>query len=142
MKTQSFVFRLAELPSLAEQLLPLLAERPKVFLKGQMGAGKTTLVRAICQALGSEDEISSPTFPIIQQYRAGQRTIFHVDLYRLNRAQEAIDIGMEDILYDPNAYVFVEWYGLVEDILPTKSMFWDLELLDEDTRRLSVRWEA
>jgi tRNA threonylcarbamoyladenosine biosynthesis protein TsaE len=139
MNTAVFVFRLAELPQLAAQLLPLLAQRPKVFLKGQMGAGKTTLVRAICQALGSQDEISSPTFPIIQQYRAGESAIFHVDLYRLNRAQEAIDIGMEDILYDSKAFVFVEWYGLVEDILPPNAMFWDLETVDEDTRRLSVR---
>ena len=83
---------------------------------GKMGAGKTTFVKAICEELGVEDVITSPTFAIINEYE-GDETIYHFDFYRIKKLEEVYDMGYEDYFYS-GALCFIEWPELIEEILP------------------------
>ena len=83
---------------------------------GKMGAGKTTFVKAICEELGVEDVITSPTFAIINEYE-GDETIYHFDFYRIKKLEEVYDMGYEDYFYS-GAFCFIEWPELIEEILP------------------------
>jgi tRNA threonylcarbamoyladenosine biosynthesis protein TsaE len=91
----------------------------KVFaIYGKMGAGKTTFIKAVCQTLGVEDVINSPTFAIVNEYIDGQgQPIYHFDFYRIKTPQEVLDIGYEDYVYSGHV-CFMEWPELVENLLP------------------------
>ena len=80
-----------------------------VFLVGDLGTGKTTLVKEIIHALGSNDQVKSPTFTIIEPYELALETIYHMDLYRINDSSELESIGLEEYLNEPNAIIFIEW---------------------------------
>ena len=88
---------------------------------GKMGAGKTTFIKALCQQLGVEEEVTSPTFAIVNEYQAGDNCptplIYHFDFYRIKRLEEAYDIGFDDYV-DSGNLCFIEWPELVEEILP------------------------
>lgn len=85
---------------------------------GKMGAGKTTFIKAVCEALGVTDVINSPTFAIVNEYLSGAgEPIYHFDFYRIKKEQEVLDIGYEDYVYSGNI-CFMEWPELIEDILP------------------------
>ncbi|MBP7273376.1 MAG: tRNA (adenosine(37)-N6)-threonylcarbamoyltransferase complex ATPase subunit type 1 TsaE [Saprospiraceae bacterium] len=110
----------------------------KIMLLGEMGAGKTTFTQAFCKNLGVQEVVNSPTFPIINQYHYHNHLqqivpFYHIDLYRLQILQEAIDIGIDDILDDEN-YCIVEWYQLIAPILPEKVLFIHIELLQNNQR--------
>ena len=129
-------YKISELAAVAAKIL---AESPTRFftLKGEMGAGKTTLVAAFGACLGVLDAVASPTFPIISQYKCeNAERIFHLDLYRLKSEQEAIDIGIEDIIYDKNAYIFIEWHEIIADLLPENVAHIVIKTVDNDTRSL------
>ena len=91
----------------------------RVFaLYGKMGAGKTTLIKAICRELGSKDNITSPTFALINEYTTFSGTlIYHFDFYRIKKLEEAYDLGYEDYIYSGN-YCFIEWPEMIESLLP------------------------
>lgn len=95
----------------------------KVFLfYGTMGAGKTTFIRAICEEMGVEESVNSPTFAIINEYKAGNGDpIFHFDFYRINKEEEALDFGYEDYFYSGNI-CFVEWPEKIENLLPADAV--------------------
>jgi tRNA threonylcarbamoyladenosine biosynthesis protein TsaE len=124
------------------ELAAMLGEQRKVALYGTLGAGKTSLVQAFCRWLGVEDSPTSPTFSLINEY--GYRDVanqpalvHHLDLYRLNTLEEAFDIGIEEILYDP-WYCFIEWPQLIEAILPEDTVKIQLEIMSETARRLLI----
>ncbi len=133
----SRAYNLTEIASVANEILQTSATR--IFtLAGEMGAGKTTLVGGFAKALRSVDAVASPTFPIISQYKTeNDGRIFHIDLYRLKNQQEAIDIGIEDIIYDKNAYIFIEWHEIIADLLPENVIHINLEILDTENRLMS-----
>lgn len=107
----------SELPQVAQQILQQCHSKTIVFI-GQMGAGKTTLIKELCKQLGVKDQTSSPTFAIINEYRDKQnKPIYHFDLYRLKNLNEVFDLGYEDYFYSGH-YCFVEWPQIMEKHLP------------------------
>ena len=86
---------------------------------GAMGAGKTTFIKALCRILGVEDEVNSPTFAIVNEYRSATTAelIYHFDFYRIKKIEEVYDMGYEDYFYS-GCLCFVEWPGLIEELLP------------------------
>ncbi|MCL4136242.1 UNVERIFIED_CONTAM: hypothetical protein GTU68_036334 [Idotea baltica] len=102
-----------------------------------MGVGKTTLVKAIVKQLGSLDDVSSPTFSIINEYQAADTLIYHFDLYRINDIEEAYNFGIEDYLYSNN-WSIIEWPDVIKDILPEQFNRIDLTLNDDKTRTLKL----
>lgn len=117
-----------------------------ISLTGDLGAGKTNLVQGAARELGVEDPVGSPTFVLVREYR-GTLPIYHLDVYRLERIQEVLDLGFEDLL-DPHGVVFIEWGGGIEGLLPASHL--EVELLSlegELDREVVVRargpaWEA
>jgi tRNA threonylcarbamoyladenosine biosynthesis protein TsaE len=109
----------------------------KIFaFHGDMGAGKTTFIHALCEAMGVVDVISSPTFSIINQYatKSGQ-TVYHMDLYRIKDENEAINAGVEDSLYSGNTCL-VEWPEKVPGIFPGNTLHIYITSIDDNTRKL------
>lgn len=115
-------FTLDEIGTAAATFWQQAARYPVITFSGDLGAGKTTFISALCRVQGVEDTVSSPTYSIINEYRftdeAGQpHTIYHMDWYRLNSVEEAINAGVEDSLYRPNAWCFVEWAERAPELL-------------------------
>ena len=100
----------------AREFIENMGESRVFAFYGKMGAGKTTFVKAVCEELGVEDVITSPTFAIINEYE-GDETIYHFDFYRIKKLEEVYDMGYEDYFYS-GALCFIEWPELIEEILP------------------------
>ena len=128
---------LDELDKVAEAVVESLNGRTVVALDAPMGAGKTTLVSQIAKYLGSEDDVTSPTFAIVNQYE-GERTIYHFDMYRIDRIEEALDFGSEEYL-SSGELCLVEWPVKVEALLPEDTMVVKIEILSETARRFVIR---
>lgn len=119
------------------------AKHARVFaFHGEMGAGKTTFIRELCDYLGVEDAVSSPTFALINEYHFHQegrdRTIYHMDWYRLRDTEESVNAGMEDALNDPDAYCFVEWAEKASALLPRPHLRVEIKVKDILERKMSV----
>ena len=141
-KVEILVHSLSDLAAAIPKLAETLGGRRKVALYGDLGAGKTTLVQAYCRWLGVDDTVTSPTFSLINQYRylgaeGKQALVHHLDLYRLKNEQEAFDIGIEDILYDP-WYCFIEWPQVIEAMLPEDTVKIQLDIMSDSARRLLI----
>ena len=109
---------LESLPEVAKKILETFADSRVFALYGRMGAGKTTLIRELCRQLGVSDEVQSPTFAIINEYKTlSGGSVFHFDFYRINKIEEVFDIGYEDYVYS-GSYCFIEWPELAGDLLP------------------------
>ena len=128
---------LDELDKVAEAVVESLNGRTVVALDAPMGAGKTTLVSQIAKYLGSEDDVTSPTFAIVNQYE-GERTIYHFDMYRIDRIEEALDFGSEEYL-SSGELCLVEWPEKVAALLPEDTMVVKIEILSETARRFVIR---
>jgi tRNA threonylcarbamoyladenosine biosynthesis protein TsaE len=108
----------ASLPEAAREFIGTMGDATVFAFRGEMGAGKTTFIKAICEALGVEDTINSPTFAIVNEYRsATAELIYHFDCYRIKQIEEALDFGFEDYM-DSGALCLIEWPENVEELLP------------------------
>jgi len=112
-------FKLAELPLVAEELIQALGDTRVVALDAPMGAGKTTLVHAICEALKVKDPVASPTFSIINEYASPSGPVFHIDCYRFKSEEETVDAGSEDCLMGDH-WCFIEWAEMIPNLLPDR----------------------
>ncbi len=122
-----------ELPQIANEVFSF-ANTIKIWLfVGELGAGKTTFIKELCKVLGVKDEVSSPTFSIINEYLADQTSVYHFDFYRLKNVDEAMDIGVVDYFYSGN-YCFIEWPQKVEVILPDELLMIDIEGSEGENR--------
>jgi len=120
----------------AEQFLADIAGSNIIALYGAMGAGKTTLIKAICKALGVEESVTSPTFTIVNEYRTSEdEPIYHFDFYRIEKLAEAFDIGFEEFV-ESNNLCLIEWPEKVEQILPGNTLRVKIEVTDDGHRRL------
>lgn len=109
---------LAEINQAAKQFLELVGEERIFAFYGEMGVGKTTFIKALCKEMQVEDEITSPTFAIVNEYFSeAYGRIFHFDFYRINSLQEVYDLGFGEYL-ESGSYIFMEWSEKIEEILP------------------------
>ncbi len=135
-------YNIAELDSLAREIWQEGKSFKTWAFYAPMGAGKTTLVHSLCEFLGVKETISSPTFALINEYSSPVAgTIFHMDWYRLKDEQEAVQAGMEDAILSNN-YCFIEWPEKAEEILPENIFRINIELVDENTRRITTSAKA
>jgi len=122
----------------AEKFLEIIQKPQVIAFIGEMGAGKTTFIKAICKALGVTDTVNSPTFAIINEYETqANKPIFHFDLYRLENPEEVLDIGFEDYLFSGN-WCFIEWPSIAEHYLPEQHIKVEIEALENGDRQLSI----
>ncbi len=126
---------LESLSQAAEALLKNFPNKKLYTFNAPMGAGKTTFIKAICQVLGYGGEVSSPTFPIINTYSTGSKNIVHIDCYRLQSEEEAIEAGIEEALFTAD-YAFVEWPHIIEQLLPPETVQVQIIPLESGKRQL------
>jgi len=122
----------------ARQFIQAAGGHTVIAFYGKMGAGKTTFIRALCEELGVQDVINSPTFAIVNEYLSGQGDpIYHFDFYRIRREQEALDIGLEDYL-DSGCLCLMEWPERIEGLLPDDTVKVVIEEMEDGSRRLAT----
>ena len=131
------IHSLDELDKVAEAVLASLDGRTVVAFDAPMGAGKTTLISRIAAKLGCKDDVTSPTFAIVNQYE-GSRTVYHFDMYRIERWEEALDFGSEEYL-SSGELCLVEWPEKIEPLLPEDTMVVKIEILSDSSRRFVIR---
>jgi tRNA threonylcarbamoyladenosine biosynthesis protein TsaE len=130
-------FTLQEIHTIAKKCWEQANGKKTLAFHGQMGTGKTTLIRALCDVIGVTDTVGSPTFSIINEYASEEGMIFHIDLYRLKDLAEIIQAGVEDCLYSGNICL-VEWPEIAASILPEDTVHFYLDVIDEETRHLCI----
>jgi tRNA threonylcarbamoyladenosine biosynthesis protein TsaE len=122
----------------AKELLHRAGENRILAFYGAMGSGKTTIIKSVCDVLGTVDIVTSPTFTLVNEYKtsAGE-SLFHFDFYRIRKTEEVFDFGIEEYLAS-GSYCFMEWPELIEDILPAGTVKIRIEVNDEDHRILHL----
>ena len=132
---QSFSYTLDRIDEIAQQLIQAAGEEKVWIFKGEMGAGKTTLIKSLAKALQVDDQVSSPTFGIVNEYQTSPKgLIFHFDFYRLDDPMEALDIGIEEYFYSGN-YCWLEWAENIASFLPERFFLIEL-IIESETGRL------
>lgn len=127
-----------EIPSAVRKLLKVYSGSRIFAFNGPMGAGKTTIIKEICKSLGATGITSSPTFTIVNEYRRkGADPIFHIDLYRIRKTEEAYDFGIEEYL-SGESFCFIEWPDLIEEILPEGTIHISITVGDNEERILHI----
>jgi tRNA threonylcarbamoyladenosine biosynthesis protein TsaE len=132
------IFGLNEIDTIAAQIWQQNKHIKIWLFNAPMGCGKTTFINALCKLLQVNEVSSSPTFSIINEYKSNVvSTIYHLDLYRLKDEEEAISIGIEDVLYS-NHYCFIEWVGIAKNLMPQSVCNITIELLPNKKRKIQV----
>lgn len=131
------IYDLNNIQPAAREIWKLIGNKKLVAFQGEMGSGKTTLIRAMCYEKDVEDVISSPTFSIINEYHGKIGIIFHLDLYRLKDLQEVIQAGVEDCLYSGHICL-VEWPEKAASLFPDETVQIEIEVIDEQNRRIHI----
>ena len=128
---------LDEIGKAAQEFVAAMGDKTVFAFYGKMGAGKTTFIKAVCEELGVEDVINSPTFAIVNEYVDGKGDpIYHFDFYRIKNQQEVLDIGYEDYVYSGNV-CFMEWPELIENLLPDDAVKVTIEEEMDGSRKVS-----
>ena len=131
-------YSLQNLSSIAAEIISSVKNKTLLFY-GEMGVGKTTLIKEICQQLGILDNISSPTFSLVNEYQTSkEEKVFHFDFYRIEEEEEALDIGIEEY-FDSDAWCLVEWPENIENLLPLDVVQIHLSILDDEQRNIQLK---
>jgi len=121
-----------QLPNIAQQILSN-SHHKIILFEGEMGAGKTTLIKEIIRQMGSQDETSSPTFSIVNEYETQKGKVFHFDFYRIKSEEEALDFGVEEY-FDSGNFCFIEWPEKVKNLIPEE--FHTVKIISENGKRI------
>lgn len=128
---------LEELPSIANEIISS-ATNSRIFLfYGDMGAGKTTLIKVLCEQLGVTEPATSPTFSIVNEYVGADNKIYHFDFYRLKTETEALDMGYEEYFYS-DAYCFIEWPEKISNLLPEHYNRVEISVRTDNSRNITI----
>ena len=131
-------YSLENLSEVATELISSAKNKTLLFY-GQMGVGKTTLIKEICKQLGVLDTISSPTFSLVNEYETSKiEKVYHFDFYRIAQEEEALDIGIEEY-FDSDAWCLVEWPENIENLLPLGATQIHLSILDDEQRNIQLK---
>ncbi|MEO7977108.1 tRNA (adenosine(37)-N6)-threonylcarbamoyltransferase complex ATPase subunit type 1 TsaE [Flavobacterium sp.] len=133
----NIVFSLDQIQDAAEQII---AQNPRkiILFNGEMGVGKTTLIKQLCKSLGVKDATSSPTFSLVNEYQNfDNQHVYHFDFYRINKESEALDMGLDDYLYSGN-WCFIEWSEKISSLIPEEHSVVTIELLADGKRKLEL----
>jgi tRNA threonylcarbamoyladenosine biosynthesis protein TsaE len=130
-------YSLEELSAISKKILETAKHKTLLFY-GDMGVGKTTLIKEICKTLGVSEITHSPTFSLVNEYVGTNETIYHFDFYRIENEEEAYDIGVEDYFYT-NHWCFIEWPENIKNLVPLESTEIHLSLLDDGKRNIQVK---
>ena len=129
-------FKEEDIKQAAQQFVDAMGENTVFAFYGKMGAGKTTFIKSVCEQMGVEDTVTSPTFAIVNDYEAANgRPIYHFDFYRIKKVSEAYDMGCEEYFYSGHP-CFIEWPELIEEVLPEETVSVTIEALPDGLRRL------
>jgi tRNA threonylcarbamoyladenosine biosynthesis protein TsaE len=141
-KAGPWEYRLQDLPELASRWWQHAGKARVFALHGPMGVGKTTLVQALCKALGVWEMVHSPTFSLVNEYRLPSgEPVYHLDLYRIRDEEEALSAGMEDCLYS-GSYCFVEWPEKATQIMPVDAVHAWIEAMGPETRLVKLEFPS
>ncbi|HRL71735.1 MAG TPA: tRNA (adenosine(37)-N6)-threonylcarbamoyltransferase complex ATPase subunit type 1 TsaE [Flavobacterium sp.] len=134
----NIIFSIDQLNEVAQQII---ANNPKkvILFHGEMGVGKTTLIKQLCKTLGVTGATSSPTFSLVNEYETNNnQLVYHFDFYRLNNEVEALDMGIDDYLYSSN-WCFIEWAEKIPNLIPETHSVITISLLTDGKRSLTLR---
>lgn len=127
-----------ELQQSAQEFIRQMGDNTVFAFYGDMGAGKTTFIKAVCKELGVAETVASPTFAIINEYTSGAGSpIYHFDFYRIHKLEEVFDFGYEDYFYSGNI-CFIEWPELVEQVLPENTVRLSIQETENGNREISI----
>jgi len=129
-------YQIENIETVAKQILDQVSSKTVLFY-GEIGAGKTTLIKSLVELLGSDDDVSSPTFSIVNDYKASNSSIYHFDLYRISDEEEALNFGFEDYLNTSN-WMFIEWPQNVINLLPEDSNIIEISHKNKTSRSLKL----
>lgn len=140
MKDEELTFKEDDIAVAARAFVADMGTARVFALYGEMGAGKTTFIKAVCRELGVEDEVTSPTFAIINEYRSETtgENIYHFDCYRLRSCEEALGVGCDYYMHS-GALCFIEWPEVIEPLLPDDAVRVEITETDDGTRKLRVK---
>ena len=134
---------IAQIHEAAQQFVEQIGDRSVFAFYGEMGAGKTTFIKAVCEELGVDDVITSPTFAIVNEYFLTSHLspltskIYHFDFYRIKKLEEVYDMGFEDYFYSGDL-CFIEWPELIEEVLPEDAVRVTIEALADGSRKITI----
>lgn len=138
MMQELYIKKLENLQEAAKEFLELNKTKKNFAFYGDLGAGKTTFIKALCNELNVVDIVTSPTFSLINEYQSDDLSpVYHMDFYRIKNIDEAYDIGVEDYFYD-NGFCLIEWPEKIEEILPLDVVYVKISVLDDNTRVLKI----
>lgn len=126
------------LPVAARRILEYTSGKKLLAFYGSMGAGKTTIIKAVCKILGAEDIVTSPTFTLVNEYRTTTgEVLYHIDFYRINKKEEALDLGIEEY-FNSGSYCLMEWPELIGEILPPETVIIKITVDEKEHRVLEI----